>query len=150
MRSSLSKLFSLSLLMFSCLTRAAELQDATDLNALGDQYPKDVIVLMVSQPDCSFCVKVKEDYLKPLIQTDGAPPVRVINLKTAHQFVGFDGAQTSAEQFTGELNAQFTPTLLFFDAQGHQLHERIIGLTTPDFYGYYLDTAIESSRQQLK
>lgn len=150
MRSSLSKLASLSLLIFSSLSQAAALQDASDLHVLGEQNPKDVIVLMISQPGCSYCVKVKEDYLKPLVQTDGAPPVRVINLSTAHQFIGFDGAPTSAEQLTGVLNAQFTPTLLFFDALGHQLHEPIIGLTTPDFYGYYLDTAIELSRQRLK
>ena len=152
MRSSLLKLSSLLLVIACAAVQASELtlNHASDLQALGKAQQGDVIVLMVSQPACGYCVKVKEDYLEPLLKTADAPAVEVVSLGTAHSFVGFDGKQTTAEALTRQLNAHFTPTLLFVDSQGNTLHEPMVGLTTPEFYGYYLDEAIRTSREKLQ
>lgn len=152
MRSSLLKLSSLLLALICGLAQASDLilVRATDLQALGKEKQGDVIVLMVSQPSCAYCVKVKEDYLEPLLKTANAPAVEVVSLGTSHSFIGFDGQPTTAEALTRELNANFTPTLLFVDSQGKPLHEPMVGLTTPEFYGYYLDEAIRLSRQQIQ
>ena len=43
-----------------------------------------------------------------------------------------------------------TPTLLFVDSQGRELAERMVGVTTLEFYGGYLDQAIDASSDKLR
>lgn len=151
MLSTILKRFSLGcLLLVSSLAWSAEtLKDAVDLKSLGQENPQEVILLMVSQPDCSFCVKVKKDHLGPMIKTDNSPPVRVININTEHEFIGFDGKRTSANEFSAAYQSQFTPTLLFVGPTGDLMHPSMIGINTAEFYDYYVDEAIRLSRQQL-
>ena len=42
-----------------------------------------------------------------------------------------------------------TPTLLFVDGSGQELTERMVGVTTLDFYGGYLDLALDRARANL-
>ena len=142
--------FALGTLLFALTAQAAEgLNDAANLKTLGAANPNEVIVLMVSQEHCGYCVRVKEDYLKPLLQTENAPPVRVLHLDKTDTLVDFDGQQRSGSLIASRLGGRFTPTLLFVDGQGQALHDPIVGLTTPEYYGYYLDEAIAKSRKKL-
>lgn len=147
---SLSKLSSLFLLLFALNSSAAEtLTDASNLQSLGANNPSEVIVLMISQDNCGFCVRVKEDYLKPLLAAGEHPPLRVLHLGKNQQVVDFDGETRQADSIANRLGGRFTPTLLFVDAQGNTVHDPIVGLTTPEYYGYYLDEAIADSRKRL-
>ena len=47
------------------------------------------------------------------------------------------------------LGAQFTPTVSVLDAEGRALGEAIIGMRLPDFYGQYVDNAIDHARAAL-
>ena len=70
MRANLLKLSNLILLLFALNAQAAdELTDAADLQRLAATNPNEVIVLMISQENCGYCSRVKEDYLKPLMKT---------------------------------------------------------------------------------
>ncbi|NVK00180.1 MAG: hypothetical protein HWE12_01445 [Oceanospirillaceae bacterium] len=150
MQLSLSKLSSLALLLFALNSSAAEtLADAANLQQLGAANPNDVIVLMISQDNCGFCVRVKEDYLKPLLASQQHPPLRVLHLGKNQQVVDFDGQTRQADSIANRLGGRFTPTLLFVDAKGEPVHEPIVGLTTPEYYGYYLDEAIADSRKRI-
>lgn len=149
MRSNLSRLFSLVLLLVSAPLLAADLKLATNLRALAQQSPGEVVVLMVSQQNCSYCVRVKEQFLIPLQNSRNAPPIRILSLSQLQTVIDFDGTERDAKEIAKRYGARFTPTLLFVDAQGNSLHEPIVGLNTPDFYGYYLDQAIEQSRNAL-
>lgn len=147
---SLLRRFSLLLLLFSLNSNGGEvLTDAVDLQRLGASEPNEVILLMISQDNCGFCVRVKEDYLKPLVASDTSPPVRVLHLGKNQQVIDFDGQIRLADTIANRLGGRFTPTLIFTDAKGTPLHDPIVGLTTPDFYGYYLDEAIADSRKRL-
>ena len=150
MRLSLLKLSSLIALVFSLKLSAAEtLTDAADLQRLGASDPQEVIVLMISQDNCGFCVRVKEDYIKPMLASDNHPPVRILHLGKNQQVVDFDGETRAADSIANRLGGRFTPTLLFVDAKGNTVHDPIVGLTTPEYYGYYLDEAIADSRKRL-
>lgn len=147
---SLSRLSSLLLLLFSINSQAAEgLTDAADLQSLGASNPQEVIVLMISQDNCGYCVRVKEDYLKPMLASGAHPPIRVLHLGKSQQVIDFDGETRSSDSIAKRLGGRFTPTLLFVDAKGNTLHDPIVGLTTPDFYSYYLDEAIADSRKRI-
>jgi len=148
---SLLKLSSLLVLLFSLNSSAAEsLTDAADLQRLGAANPQEVILLMISQDNCGYCVRVKEDYLKPMLTNASHPPIRVLHLGKHQQVVDFDGQMRSSDSIASRLGGRFTPTLLFVDAKGNTVHDPIVGLTTPDFYGYYLDEAIAAARKKIK
>lgn len=149
MRASLLKLSNIFLLLFALNAQAAELTDATDLKQLGADNPKEVLVLMISQANCGFCVRVKEDYLKPLMKSANHPPLRILHLDRSNQVIDFDGELRSGSIIASRLGGRFTPTLLFVDGQGNPVHEPIVGLTTPEYYGYYLDEAIADARKRL-
>lgn len=150
MRSSLFKLSSALLLGLSLQLSAAEtLEDAANLQQLGDQHPAEVIVLMVSQENCGYCVRVKRDYLEPLLASNDAPPIRILHIDRTQTIIDFNGDKSDASIIASRLGGRFTPTLIFVDSKGEQIHPPIIGLNTPDYYGFYLDEAIRVARQQL-
>lgn len=151
MLSTLSKIFSGCLILLSVTIQAAdgELQEASDLRSLAQEHPNEVFVLMVSQDHCAFCVTVKEDFLKPLIKADNAPPVRIINLSAGKGIIDFKGQERNADSLARELGGRFTPTLLFVDGQGRTVSKKIVGLNTPEYYGFYIDKAIEEGRGRL-
>lgn len=149
----LSSLLKLSNALVLCLSLSAfaaeDLSSATDLQQLGSNHPQEVLLLMVSQEDCGYCVRVKQDYLLPLIAAEGHPPVRVLHLHQQHKVIDFDGQTRDADEIASRLGSRFTPTLLFVDSKGKVLHDPIIGLSTPEFYGFYLDEAIRQARLQI-
>ena len=150
MRANLLKLSKLILLLFALNAHAAdELTDAADLQRLAATNPNEVIVLMISQQNCGYCSRVKEDYLKPLMKSENHPPLRILHLDRSDKVVDFDGEKRSGSIIASKLGGRFTPTLLFVDGKGNQLHEPIVGLTTPEYYGYYLDEAIANARVRL-
>jgi hypothetical protein len=61
----------------------------------------------------------------------------------------FDGSPVRAAELADRYKVYVTPTLLFVDSQGRELAERMVGVTTLEFYGGYLDQALEASRSKL-
>jgi len=125
------------------------LETASDLQSLGKAHPNEVIVLLVSQDGCAFCVTVKEDFLKPLLQTPDSPPVQVLDLSNPNPVTNFDGSTGSAEQVAKSLGGRFTPTILFVDGKGETRAKKIVGVNTPEFYGFYIDEAIKTARNSF-
>jgi len=151
MRANLLKLSNLLLLLCAFGAHAAEgLTDASNLQQLGKDNPNEVIVLMISQENCGFCSRVKEEYPKPLMKSANHPPLRILQLDRSDKVVDFNGEARSGSIIASRLGGRFTPTLLFVDSDGTPIHEPIVGLTTPEYYGYYLDEAIADSRKRLK
>ena len=101
-----------------------------------------VLVLMAEVQDCSFCIRVKEEHLLPLTKNKEWSKqfyVRRIDINSSETIHHFNGQKTSQKTFAQTLNADFAPTLIFLDPRtGKRIGEDIIGLATPDFYGFYL------------
>lgn len=106
------------------------------------------MILLVSLTDCTYCEKIRRQHLLPLSQA--GVPVWQIHLDTDGQMINFAGQPTTERQFAKVLKVRVAPSLYFFDAQGRQLAEPLIGTMLDDFYGAYLDNAIALSRQQLQ
>jgi thioredoxin-related protein len=110
------------------------------------------IVVLFSATHCSYCSIIKEEFLKPMLisgdYTDKAM-IRVIEIDSSDDLLDLNGQPISAEAFADRYDISLTPTLAFFDAQGHELAPRMVGVTTMDYYGGYLDAAIDASRKRL-
>jgi thioredoxin-related protein len=119
------------------------LKDVRDL-------PKNrVLVLMAEVQDCSFCIRVKDEHLLPLTKNKEWSKqfyVRRIDIDSNQALYNFNALKTSQKTFAQTLNADFAPTLIFLDPRtGKRIGEDIIGLATPDFYGFYLQKQISQA-----
>jgi hypothetical protein len=62
----------------------------------------------------------------------------------------FDGKLITVDEFTDRYNISVTPTVVFLDGSGAQLAPKRVGLSTPDFYGGYLDQSIDLALDVLR
>ncbi|MEJ2655267.1 MAG: hypothetical protein P8Z69_08205, partial [Acidihalobacter sp.] len=52
--------------------------------------------------------------------------------------------------FARRYHVSFTPTVLLLDAKGRLLAKPLVGLTTEDFYGAFLDEAIDEAVARMR
>jgi thioredoxin-related protein len=134
---------------------AAELPVAANLRMDGDQARRERLPILVffASRSCPYCYEVEELYLKPrlasgeyrsqvimrVVYTDGAQPLR-----------DFRDRPTDHAAFARRYGVTFTPTIKMLDADGVELVPGLVGLTTRDFYGAYLDEAISGALTKLR
>ena len=144
-------------LLASLPLRAADvkLTDLTDLqtdanHAEQQQLP---ILVMFSASYCSYCSIVKDEFLKPMLLSGDYTDkviIRVLEIDSGDDIRDLDGNLVDPAVVADRYNIQLTPTLAFVGANGEELSERMIGVTTIDFYGGYLDDAIKQSLKRLR
>lgn len=136
------------------LPSAGAIEPVGDLQALGaDAARRGVpIVLAVTRDECGYCETLKRDILEPM-RIAGEDPRRVLirelDVDSGAAVVGFDGAPSTAGAVAGAYDAPFTPTLLFVGPDGAEIAERMVGINTPEMYGWYLDRTIDAARAAL-
>ena len=112
-----------------------------------------IIMLLVSQVHCPYCVLIKKDIIHPMIRGgDHADRllIRELFIDRGDKIKDFDGKAISSMEFAKQHGASFTPTLLFLDPEGNELTERMIGINTPEMYFYYVDQSIRKALAALK
>ena len=143
------------LLISSAHAAGVELTDLSDfqadtVDAKSQQLP---ILVMFSASYCGYCSTLKEEFLKPMLLSGDYTDkviIRVLEIDGADDIRDIDGAKIDPESLADRYNIQLTPTLAFIDPRGKELAPRLIGMTTIDFYGGYLDDAIDNSLIQLR
>lgn len=102
---------------------------------------------------CPYCIAARRDYWKPMhenaewraktvmveVMLDGEPALR-----------DFAGNTTTAREFAKRLGIRSVPTVIVFDTQGAAASEPVIGLASADFYGAYLEQAIERGLARVR
>lgn len=97
---------------------------------------------------CGFCRQLENEYLIPMQQDQRYTErilIRSFTLGATETLTDFDGKKLDAETFTNRYSASLTPTLVFLDADGKEVAERLLGYNNPDFYGSYLESAIDAA-----
>lgn len=131
----------------------APLESAHDLSVDGHQARTRQlpILLFYSRADCPWCERARREYLLPLAREN--PPraiVRQINIDQDTALADFTGKATTHRRFAREAKARLTPTLAFVGPDGQAVADAIIGYKLADFYGAYIDRAIDDARAKLK
>ena len=124
-----------------------EVSDFTAEATLARQG-KTPIMLLVSQEHCSFCDQIKRDILYPMLASgdyDGRLLIREIVTNLGSRVIDFKGQLRDSGTFVLDYKAYLTPTLLFLDAEGNELSERIVGIQTPELFPFYVERAIEDA-----
>lgn len=132
-----------------------ELAFASDLTreAQISQTRQIPVLILFTTPDCAYCERVKQEFLLPLQRNSEYADkliIRQIGLRSQRKLVGFTGKETTQAQFGKQHKIKLTPTIMLFDAAGNSLTEPLVGLSTPDFYGVYLDAAIDQALGKIR
>ena len=110
------------------------------------------IVIMVDQEDCPYCDKVESEFFAAILagkEFDDKAIIGKMSLDDGHYVVTETNEKMPSREFLHAFAADFTPTILFLDSEANELVEKMVGLSTPDYYGYYLEKAIKLSYQRL-
>lgn len=131
-----------------------QLQLTDDLQAEGRAAERICVPLLLefSSLSCSYCDLLEEEILKPILRNRSYQQrvrIRKVRLDSYRTLRDFDGRHTTAEKLAQRYRVFVTPTLLFVDRQGRELAERMVGVTTLELYGGYLDQALDQARQKL-
>ena len=119
-------------------------------SARAKQLP---IMVLFSSSDCHYCKRVLQEFLIPMTRNaeyDTKVIMRQIEIGSGATLRDFSGRVTTHSDFALLNKIHLVPTVKFFDADGRELAAPIVGLLTPDFYGGYLDQAIDLSLEQLR
>ncbi|GAA0683771.1 hypothetical protein GCM10009104_06220 [Marinobacterium maritimum] len=138
----------LLLILFSLPSKASDgLTFFTGFDVLRDtQAEAQVLILLFSQPECGYCDQVRDGFLLPL-QQQQRPELVIRELKVP----GFEDVRNRDNQvmtpraFAQSYAINFYPSVLMLSLDGAPLTEPLVGISSVDFYGYYLDQAIEQA-----
>lgn len=111
------------------------------------------IVLFFYSSSCPFCREVEELYLKPLQKENSQRPrflLRRVEIDEARPLVTFTRRKTDFRQFAQEQQVTLVPHLRFVGPDGERLAPDLVGLSSRDFYGGYLDDSIAAAGAKLR
>ena len=106
------------------------------------------LLILFTSPNCMYCERVKQEFLIPMQRNPeyaNKVLMRQIEYRGSGKLVDFSGASTTPAQFSKLHKITLTPTVKLFDSAGNSLSEPLVGLTTPDYYGAFLDRAIDEA-----
>ncbi len=144
----------LAILLATPLFAEVSVPVTEDLRAdgqLAQQRQLPILVMFYSEY-CHYCTRVEEEFLEPmLISGDYTDKViiRRVDMDNHRRLIDFDGSPISVSDFTARYQVRVTPTLIYVDSEGRQVAKKMVGLTTPDFYGGYIDSRIETALNHL-
>ena len=111
------------------------------------------ILVMFGSATCGFCHRALRDYLIPMHLNpayQGKVMMRYVEIDSVLGLRGFAGASTTHKEFAKVNNILVTPTVKLFNSTGAEVSEPLLGLLTADFYGAYLDRAIDEGLARLR
>lgn len=107
------------------------------------------VVVLIDQEDCPYCRQAEEDFFDPILtggEMDGRVIFGKISIDEGETILDGDGNRVTTRAFLADYGSDFlTPTVLFLDHAKRELTDRLVGMLTPDYYGYYLERSIQSA-----
>ena len=106
------------------------------------------LLVMVSLDACPFCKVARENYLAPMRDQLGLHVVQV-DMNSSRIVEDFRRATVTQDDLIRRWAVKIAPTVLFFGAGGEEIAERLVGITSSDFYGAYLDDRLRLARAAI-
>ena len=125
-----------------------EIIEVIDFSQLTKQAGEDqkLILLEFSASYCSYCVKLEEAILKPMLRSgdyDADVLIRKLQIDSYSQLRDIDGNLVSAADIARRWQVKVTPTIIFLNSQNQEVSERIVGVNSLDYFGGFVDDAID-------
>jgi hypothetical protein len=134
--------------------RSAELPPAKDLaaDAAASAKGRLPILLFFDREDCPYCERALREYLVPFSRVEWKDRAifRQVAIDRTLPTRDFDGTVTTHKSIAERYGALLSPTIVVVDGRGRALAEPIVGLTTLDFYGAYVQDALAAGARKLR
>lgn len=127
------------------------LRDLQDLLEKAGKQKK-IIMLEVSASYCDYCVILEDEIIKPMLRSgdyENKVFIRQLQADSYFTMIGLNGESTTHAELGELLNIQLTPTLIFIDSNASEISQRILGVNSLDFFGAYVDEAIDNGLKQI-
>jgi thioredoxin-related protein len=132
------------------MTKLAEARDLS-IDARVAAAKRIPIVVLYTREGCSWCEKVRREHLGPMSRNPATSAlIREIYIDRDTPLVDFQGRRTTSADFSRQMKARLSPTVMFHGPDGRLLAEPMVGFLLADFYAGYLDRAIEESLTKLR
>ena len=136
------------------VARKAQLPAAQDLaaDAAASGKGRLPILLFFDRDDCPYCERALREYVVPYSREEwkGRAIFRTVDIDRTLPARDFDGTITTHKAIAARYGVVFSPTILVVDGRGRKLAEPIVGLTTLDFYGAYVQDALAAGARKLR
>ncbi|MCK5334812.1 MAG: thioredoxin fold domain-containing protein [Gammaproteobacteria bacterium] len=109
------------------------------------------VLLEFTMNGCPFCEEVEEEVLRPMLISgdyDNKVIVRNVMIDEDTEITDFNGETITYEELASRYNVFVAPTLVLVQGNGKAMGIEMVGVTTIDFYGAYLDQAIEAALKE--
>lgn len=135
-------------------SKVHEIIKTTDLAQLGTDSGKTrrPILLLMSRANCTFCINLKREILNPMVLSgyyDSRIIIRELMIDSDTKILGFDGHELDASIMASKYGVSITPTMLFLGSDGTEQTERIVGMSTVDYFPFYIDQTIDKAVKKL-
>ena len=107
------------------------------------------IMLVFTSGDCSYCERLKNELLEPLLQKgelDKSVRVREFSIDRGGKVIDFDGERIRSRVFVDRYKIFATPTVVLLDHNGNTLSSPIVGFNSADSYIKLLGQVIDSAQ----
>lgn len=111
------------------------------------------ILVVFTSPTCTYCDRVKREYLVPMHKDPGYRSrvvIREVTVNSATPLTGFDGKPTTEGALAAAHKVFMVPTVMVFDTHGTAASEAIVGLLIADYYFGYLEAAIDEGVRKVR
>lgn len=107
------------------------------------------LIVLVSLDNCPFCKIARENYLLPLMREQSLAVVQV-NLGHSTSIVDPLGKRTTQSDLVKAWAIKATPTVMFLGKNGQEVAPRLVGGSTSDFYGAYLQDRVDQAIKMMQ
>lgn len=149
-------------LWISSLSATEAIENKNEINVVATTRLDDVsivsknqglpVLLVFSSTECSYCDLLEDEILRPMLISgdyDDKVIIRKILIDEEYEIVDFNGIPFDMDDFVTRHGVYVVPTILFFEHDGNELAERLIGVNTIEMFGSLVDDAIEVSFKKL-
>ncbi len=101
---------------------------------------------------CQHCDVLEQQVLQPMMLNDKYRErilLKKLEVDDDSTITGFDGTQYRSDEISKMYNVDLYPTMVFFDAKGREVSQRIVGMTSVEHIVDKLDSAIDKAVQAL-
>ena len=142
-----SLLLSMSLLGHVSVQADDAISTVKDLRKLKQQAENHgvPVVLLFTSEDCVYCKAIKENYLLPMSKTAQYKTKVLFKQLFIDEFAYLrngNGELVAGDQVALKYDVDVTPTILFINADGKELSERIVGISGFDYFDKLLEVHI--------
>jgi thioredoxin-related protein len=129
---------------------SAALTPARELTAmLKRAAAREFVVLgFYTSHSCPWCVAIRREQLEPRLRSADLPKVTIIEFDADSDaaFTLPDGRRQTARQWAHGLGFRLTPTLAVLDRTAKPIISPLVGYSSRDFYGAYLEEQIRQAQ----